>query len=499
LLNTTSPNSIIFIADTFARHQLRGNTTVLTLVLPCRSAFSVTSKTKITTIMKGLILSGLLITTCTFHATSQMVDSVAAAKPKTELKYNLSADGSKYIKATFLNQVWVRYNESNPGTTVNGKTADNTVDIGLRRTRMQLFGQLSDHVFFYAQYGMNNFNYLSQTSGNRKIQAFFHDALGEYKVFRINDKLKIGGGLSILNGLSRFTQPSIGTIMTTDVPVFLQATVDQTDEFGRKLSVYARGQLGRLDYRVAVSDPFIIQTNGAAIPAISKDATFTPYGHSHQFAGMLIYNLMDKESHTTPYMTGTYLGAKKVLNIEAGAIYQKDANWNLSGVDTVFNPMMLWSVAVYADMPIKQNKYAFSGYVGYFSTDYGPGYIRNNGIMNPANGNNSPTNYSGGGNAYPMFGTGSSIYAQAGIRLPNDLFGDKGTLMPYISYRMSDYEKLKDPVNIYNAGVNWLINKHQSKLSLNYEMRPVYEKQSSGDVSKATNANSVWIQYQVSI
>ena len=40
------------------------------------------------------------------------------------------------------------------------------------------------------------------------------------------------------NGLSRFSQPSIGTIVTMDVPVFAQATVDQTDEFSRKLSVY---------------------------------------------------------------------------------------------------------------------------------------------------------------------------------------------------------------------------------------------------------------------
>jgi hypothetical protein len=35
-----------------------------------------------------------------------------------ELKLNLNEDGSHYIKATFLNQVWLRYNESNPGTLV---------------------------------------------------------------------------------------------------------------------------------------------------------------------------------------------------------------------------------------------------------------------------------------------------------------------------------------------------------------------------------------------
>src|SRR6478736_6931846 len=187
-----------------------------------------------------------------------------------ELRLKLNDDGSHYIKATFLNQVWLRGNQSNPGTTVLGEPASQTFDIGLRRTRMQLYGQLTDHVLFYFQFGQNNFNYLSSNAGNRKVQAFFHDALAEYKVKKGSDLLYIGGGLTIANGLSRFSQPSIGTIMSMDVPVFAQATVDQTDEFSRKLSLYARGQIGRLDYRLVLSDPFPVNTNGtiaAGIPA----------------------------------------------------------------------------------------------------------------------------------------------------------------------------------------------------------------------------------------
>lgn len=428
-------------------------------------------------------------------------DSAAAQKEKikNELKYNLSTNGSKYVKFTFLNQIWARWNESNPGTTVNGDPKDNTFDIGLRRTRMQLFGQVSDHVFFYMQFGMNNFNFLAQNSGNRKLQAFFHDALGEYKVFKGHDWLKVGGGLTITNGLSRFSQPSIGTIMTTDVPVFLQATVDQTDEFARRLAIYARGQVGKLDYRIAVADPFPIQTNGGGTPAITKDAQFTPFGHTHQYSGMLIYNILDKEPHTTPYMAGTYLGDKKILNIEAGAIYQPDATWYQSGTDTAFDNMTLWGAAVFADMPIKNNKYAINAYLGYFATDYGHNYTRNVGQMNPANGTTSTTLFNGGGNAYPMFGTGNSIYAQAGIRLPKELFGDNGTLMPYASYRMGNFDKLKDPVNIIEAGVNWLITNHQSKLSLNYQLRPIFNTQTNGDITHTANANCVFVQYQVSI
>ncbi len=434
-----------------------------------------------------------------FLSATLLYSSIAFTQNTNELKYNLSTDGKRYVKATFLNQLWARWNQSNPGTTVLGRPEDNTFDIGLRRTRMQLYGQITDRVFFYTQFGMNNFNFLSQNAGNRKLQAFFHDALGEFSVFKHSNALKLGGGLTIVNGLSRFSQPSISTIMTTDVPVFLQATVDQTDEFARKLSLYARGQVGKIDYRVAVSDPFPIQTNGQTPPAISTDATFSGYGHYKQYQGFVAYNFLDKEPHTTPYMAGTYLGEKKVLNLEAGIMYQNDATWRLNGVDTVYDDMLLWSAAVYADMPVMKNKYAISAYVGYYGTDYGKNYIRNNGIMNPANGNTDATVFNGAGNAYPMFGTGNSIYAQLGIRMPERMLGDLGTLMPYVSYRWSDYEKLNNPFSIYNAGVNWLINKHQAKISLNYEMRPIFRRQPNGDINNTAQASSVWLQYQVSL
>lgn len=440
----------------------------------------------------------LLQLICLLAAACATAQSKApATPPASELKYNLSADGARYIKATFLNQLWVRWNQSNPGTMVNNDAMDQTFDIGLRRTRMQLYGQITDRVFFYTQFGMNNFNYLSQNAGNRKLQAFFHDVVGEYKVFKTSDKLKLGGGLTILNGLSRFSQPSIGTIMTTDVPVFLQVTVDQTDEFARKLSVYARGQAGRLDYRVAIADPFPVQTNGQTPPAPGADASFTTFGHTYQYSGFFMYNFFDKEPHVTPYMAGTYLGDKKVLNLEAGFIYQDKATWTINGTDTTFHTLLHWSVAAFADLPVRNNKYALSAYAGFFHTGYGRNYLRNNGIMNPANGNNDPAIYNGAGNAYPMFGTGNSVYAQFGVRLPKDLFGPNGTLLPYISYRWSDYERLNDPVQIYNAGVNWLINKHQSKISLNYEWRPIFKKQVNGDITRSSGAGSVWLQYQI--
>ncbi|MCF2491258.1 hypothetical protein [Dyadobacter sp. CY347] len=444
--------------------------------------------------------------------------TMAQVKPsddniRNDIRYNLNDSGSHYVKFTFTNQTWLRFDESNPGTTVLGDAKSNTFDIGLRRTRVQLFGQITDRIFFYTQFGMNNFNKVSAfpsynnagTPSNRKIAAFFHDALGEYEVQRKGTNfIGFGGGLTVVNGLSRFSQPSIGTIMTMDVPVFAQATVDQTDQFSRKLSVYSRGQIGKFNYRVDVADPFPVETNGSVPPAPGLNSVFAQRKNHKQFQGLLIYNIFDTEDNTTPgYMTGTYLGKRKVLNIEAGIISQKNATWRRENADTVYNNMTLWSVAAFMDMPLDKDKgTAVSAYLGYFSTDYGKGYLRYNGIMNPATGTTQPIPGVGAthGNAYPMFGTGSVVYAQAGYKFKDGLLGSQGTLMPYVSLQRADYERLQDALNVYNVGVNWLIKGHTGKISLNYENRPVYQASTlANELTAYTRRGTFVLQYQISI
>ena len=444
--------------------------------------------------------------------------AIAQVKPtddniKNDIRYNLNTSGSHYVKFTFTNQTWLRLNENNPGTTVLTDPANNTFDIGLRRTRMQVFGQITDRVFFYTQFGMNNFNKVNGfpgynvagTPSNRKVAAFFHDALGEYEAQRKgNNFIRFGGGLTIVNGLSRFSQPSIGTIMTMDVPVFAQATVDQTDQFSRKLAVYSRGQIGKINYRLSVADPFPIETNGSVPPALNANSVFAQKRHKKQFDGLFIYNIFDTEDNTTPgYMTGTYLGKRKILNIEAGFMAQKNASWRKEGADTLYSNMNLLSVASYMDMPLNKEKgTAISAYLGYFHTDYGKGYLRYNGSMNPATGTTLPiTGVSGTqGNAYPMFGTGNVTYAQAGYKFKDGLLGSQGTLMPFASLQHSDYERLKDPMNLYNLGVNWLIKGHNGKLTLNYENRPVYKTSTiANELAKDGRKGSWILQYQVSI
>jgi len=473
--------------------------------------------------MKGIFLT-LLASICLYAAGMaqelEKIDSAGIKKniatEKEALKFNLNTDGSHFFQATCLNQVWLRANESNPGTLVDKVAQQNTLDIGLRRTRIQLFGQVTDRVFVYFQLGQNNFNaqsaYTDAGGGNRKTAFFVHDAFGDYKVFKAKNYLKLGGGLTIANGLSRFSQPSIGSIMTMDVPVFAQATVDQTDQFSRKLSVVARGQVGQFDYRISWSDPFPILSNGSTTAAGNKASptatSFAQVGHHKQYQAYLMYQFFEHEQNNTPYMTGTYLGKKKVFNIATGFITQKNAMWKkeVGKTDSVsYQDMNLWSIESFLDLPMNKDKgTAISAYVGYFNTNYGTNYLRYNGIMNPATSSatakTSDVEANAFGNALPMFGTGKVIYSQLGYLMKRDLLGiGNGTLMPYISTTMAKYDRLgNNNMNVFNVGINWMMNGHKSKLSVDYQNRPTYYLQGN-EVKAGPRKGCLTLQYQIFI
>lgn len=432
--------------------------------------------------------------------------SIIAQNDNEVLKVKLNESGSHYFQTTFLNQIWVRGTENNPGTTIEENPESNSFDIGLRRTRIQMYGQLTDRAFIYFQFGQNNFNAQYNSTGNRKIAPFFHDALGEYRISEKN-QLKIGGGLSIISGLSRFSQPSIGTITTMDVPVFAQTTVDQIDQFSRKLSIYARGQIGHWDYRFILSDPFPISSNGQTPPALSNYANFSTKGHSLQQQAYLIYQFFDQENHTTPYMTGSYLGSKKIVNIAGGLIHQSDAMWSKNALgDTTYQQMMHWAIESFVDIPLNKTTHsALNAYLGYFNTNYGTNYLRYNGVMNPANGSNLTSNNSisgqgpSYGNAYPMFGTGHVIYTQIGYLLASKNANMSNRWMPYASASLASFDRLNGlPTNTYHWGMNYYLQGNKAKLSLDLENRPSYFVK-EGEVKSGDRLNSLTLQFQLFI
>jgi hypothetical protein len=294
--------------------------------------------------------------------------------------------------------------------------------------------------------------------------------------------------------------------------------------------------VGKLDYRASISDPYPYAISGNPVTLTVNQATFAGVGHHKQYQGHLMYMFFDKEDHTTPgYFTGSYLGKKKILSVGGGFIYQRNATWyhqdstdskgnpaatgakalgspTATGApapnsSTVYNDMVELGLEVFYDSPLNKDKgTAMTLMGGFYHIDYGKNYIRMNGLMNPAlvatsnvvgNGTNSNGTYNGSGNAYPMFGSGNTFYMQAAYLFKRDMFGEgKGTLQPYVCGRFTNYQYLKDPMQVFNAGVNWLIDGHKSKISLDWELRPIYN---SKDHTITQRASQVVLQYQIFI
>lgn len=406
----------------------------------------------------------------------------------------LNEDGSNYFKVTLISQVWIRNTNMNLGTTINGYAKNNYTDIGIRRARLQAYGQIADRVFIYSQIGMNNFNFLS----DRKAGFFIHDITGEYEVLR--NKLSLGAGLTAWNGLARYAAPSVGTILGLDAPLFEQTTNDVTDQFLRKLSVYAKGKLGKLDYRVVMSSPMSVQKSNGYSAALTDYSTYSPMPANMQWQGYFQWQFLEQESNTTPYATGTYLGTKKVFNIGAGFQYQPNAMWHKGNsiTDTIQTDMRHFAIDAFYDAPLNASKgTAISAYATYMNLQHGPGYIRNQATMNPANGSAAPNVLNGSGNGYPSYGTGSLIYAQVGYKFKNNLIGTT-TLMPYASLQHASYDRLASKMNYYEFGTSWLLKGHTSKLTFAYQNRPVYQTPTPGTKAVQTERkNGFVLQYQV--
>ncbi len=428
----------------------------------------------------------------TFAAIACSMQLFAQTKPYRELKMSLNDDGSHYIKATFTAQVWMRYNESNPGTTVNGFDKPQTYDIGLRRVRSQIYGKITDKVFFYTQIGINNFDYNSA----RKPGIFFHDVVTEYYV--TPRALQIGAGLTAWTGFLRYSAPSVASILSYDAPLYQQSTNDINDQFLRKFSIYAKGKLGKMDYRFIIANPMLVDPTITTVKPISVNSDFSYKPPQLQSSGYVMYQFWDEESNLIPYMAGNYLGKKNVFNIGAGFQYQPDAMWHYGSAtikDTIMQNMLNYGVDVFLDHPVGDKGSAITAYAAASYSDYGKNYVRNNGAMNPAPG--TGTSFNGGGSAFPMVGTGTTYFGQVGYLLPKSFLGDKnGQLQPYADLTLSQFDRLHDNVVMWDAGVNWLIEGHRSKFTLNYQNRPVF---TNNDLKESTRKGMVILQFQIAI
>ena len=449
--------------------------------------------------MKEIVLMTVAICGFSFHYQTGFAQSLDK-RFKDGLKIYLSDDSTRYVKGTGLAQVWFRYNNNNPGSAIYGTPKSETFDVGLRRVRYQLMAQVTPRAFLYTQFGVNSINSLSA----RKSGLFFHDVTAEYSV--LGNYLTLGGGLSGWNGTARYSSSGVGNILGLDLPVVEETTNDVTDQFVRKLGVYAKGKIGGLDYRFSASNPFPVQNSLTAVPTLPATGTNTAYFSTNaphmQYQGYVMWQFLDQESNQVPYMTGSYLGKKRIFNIGTGFTLQKDAMWYRNDIgDTISKPLQQFGIDVFYDSYInKEKENAITAYAAFLNYNFGPNYIRNAGAMNTANSTVGASSFNGAGNAFPLIGTGQVVYAQAAYLFRKDLLKSQGTLQPYISGIYAHYQKLKDPVMVYDIGVNWIMRGNSSKISLDYQSRPIFDTNINGDVRETRSARrgQLVLQYQLS-
>lgn len=424
------------------------------------------------------------------------------AQTDKEVKLFLNEEQTHWVKGTGLGQIWVRYTDMNPGSTIFGTAKNEAFDVGLRRVRYQVMGQITDQVFIYTQFGINSFGSLT----GRKPGLFLHDVTAEYAV--VKSKLSLGAGLHGWNGTVRYSSSSVASILGLDLPYIEESTNDITDQFVRKLGVYSKGQLGSLDYRISVSNPFPVQTALSPVPTLPENVSNIAYyslaAPAINYQGYFFWQFLGKEANQIPYMTGTYLGKKKVFNVGGGFSTQDHAMEyrETDGGQVIQEASKQFGLDVFYDVPLNQEKgTALTAYAAVIDYDFGPNYLRSAGAMNPANGVNGQGTFNGPGNNAPLIGTGQVYYTQVGYLMRKDLLGKLGTLQPYGQLIVSDYDRIENPIAIYDIGINWLQAGHRSKLSLDYQSRPVLAQ---GDSEKLVKNESdprkgmLVLQYQFS-
>lgn len=413
----------------------------------------------------------------------------------SKLRFYLNDHKKHWIQFSSFVQLWGRVTENNPNTTVNDTPEDVTTDISIRRFRLGLGIKPADNLYVFFQLGVNNLNYLSP-------RGTAIDLLDAYMQYEFLPEIAIGGGKSFWSGLSRFTSPSTSKLMGYDLNFVSSPTLDSTDDLIRRLSIYTKGKIGSIDYRFVIAKPLSVQNSSSFNPEpIEGVARFTDNKANFQYSGYLKYEFWESESNLSPAQVGTYLGKKKVLNFGAGFTYQPDALWSLNQNQEQFHDMSLFAVDFFMDLPLNKIKNtALTAYLGYFNFDFGPNYVRLLGVNNPANGVVSGEgSFNGKGNTFPVLGTGQSTFGQLGYLFK--YLGknkDKGQLQPYVAAQYSDFDRFENAMFYYDIGINWFIDNHLSKFTLNAENRPIFFEE-NGVISSRKRKWMFVLQYQFRI
>ncbi len=408
----------------------------------------------------------------------------ATIAQSNKLKLNFDETGETYVKASVRMQLWTRYFDTNPGTTINGENVDNVFDVSVRRLRMGVSAQLTPKLYVYSLFGGNNINSASE-------KDFQFEVLDLYAEYEFAKEFALGFGESGWEGLSRWNVRSSKSLMAVDAPLFSLLTVNKNDDVARGLGIWAKGQLGKFDYILSIKNPVqfgVTAKVGTVDYALNKPRKRT--------SGYVKYEFLDNESNKSPYSggAGTYVGTKNIFNLGAGFMHQSKMTSQIVNDEEKFYDFNNWAVDLFYDAPLNEEKgTAITSYLGFYSTDFGPDYIRNVGANDVTSGG---TSFNGSGNDFPMMGTGNTVFFQFGYLLAktkNNL-----QLQPNIAVQYSDFDLLDDAMVVYDLGVNCYFKGHSNKLSLGYQNRPIF--QNINNQLKVDERKGMFVlQYQIEI
>ncbi len=387
------------------------------------------------------------------------------------------------IKWNLTTQIWFRYSDLNEGSLINGETTNSYLDVSLRRLRIPISSQVTPKLFLYSIFGGNNYNF--------QDRSFPVEILDLYAEYSFSKKLEVGFGKSGWQGLSRYNVRSSKSLMGLDSPLFVLTTVNKNDHIGRSLGVWAKGQINKIDYRISFSRPTLVTSvpNGKVDFANNRPRIRT--------SSYVKYQFLNHESNKSAYLPGTYVKGKKVFNIGAGFQYQEKSMSDGDALlaNTNLYDMKHWAVDSFLNLPMS-NGDAFTGYLGYFDYDFGKDYIRNIGANNPTTGGG--TDFNGAGVAFPMIGTGTTLYLQLGYAFKETkVLNYPIVIQPNIAVQSSNWDALNEQMTVYDFTLNFLLNgTHNNKLSLGYQHRPIFD---ATTIQQKNYKGMAVLQYQVSL
>lgn len=354
------------------------------------------------------------------------------------LQVKLNEDGSKYVRFIMWHQLWLEANSN-----------QRSLRYSIRRSRFLAYAQISPRFLILTHFGLNNLNAGNLTanpnsqSNNQSSLLFLHDAWAEFAV--VPKKLHIGSGLHYWNGISRLTNQSTLNMMTLDNPgagnsdvrLFPWNNITTSDQFARHLGIYAKGSLGKFQYRVSANNA---RNNMGALGVTPSYQVDNATGEGvWNYAGYFKYDIFDQESDKLPYFVGSYLGKKKVLSVGAGFFHHPNALAvnNLNDRESVTH----FAVDAFYDAPLNE-KLAISALTAYYNYNYG-----------------STDGFASGG-LVPS--SGSVFHSQVGL-----LFR-KAKLMPYITYNTADLDFTPNASDELGIGLNFFLNGHFAKITAEF-------------------------------